>query len=523
MDTNVSGSASKDPSFFASLSLPPPGTAGEPYSNIATRPGGAPVGSSATAGTFLQKLGVLEQDILEASEQLSSIANDLSSINIAANPTSGGTNDAVQQRHHSLDPANPTAPVLSALVHIADQALQTGNINGLGLTSSLTTQNTSAAATTTAGTTGSQGTGLVVPNPWFAANAYVEFLVNFMDMEKMLMENKMIEGNISLNAQSVIVSLAQDTGSAIMSAAEQQQTQYITQAITSGISMAVTFGSLAMTMGTMSEMETPEEAPSAEGTNEYYQENPDALTDDLSYDDQNTEIINQQTNKPLTKDEVDEQIAQKSAQNKQALEQAKTQRDLLETKIENGEAVAKDDIDEANKTVSKLQKNQEYLESDNLKAYYRNNPEEAGTGTARVKLTGGKVLKNGGEPLTEDDYVNAKGHDSATVKANNERITASNALKNEKIQKYSMISQGIQSGSQMINSAVEAATVIPIAVQQALQKMLEAYSQIEQHVMSSANDFFKNDTDMITQTIQALNTIREKLMSAVTQMLSATR
>lgn len=108
-------------------------------------------------------------------------------------------------------------------------------------------QNTAISTSTSASQVTSTNLGQVASkgNPWLSGNVYVGFLIVFMQMQRIMMKNKVVQGQIELNSMNLVTQLAQTTSDLIMNVAKQNQMIHITTAVMSGVSIAVTVGGLA--------------------------------------------------------------------------------------------------------------------------------------------------------------------------------------------------------------------------------------------------------------------------------------
>ena len=79
-------------------------------------------------------------------------------------------------------------------------------------------------------------------NPWLAGNVYVTFLVQFMDMQRMLMQNQVVQGLVELMSMQLVTDLAKTTADVIMSVAQQNQMVHIASAIGAGIGLGLSVG-----------------------------------------------------------------------------------------------------------------------------------------------------------------------------------------------------------------------------------------------------------------------------------------
>lgn len=77
----------------------------------------------------------------------------------------------------------------------------------------------------------------------------------------------------------------------------------------------------------------------------------------------------------------------------------------------------------------------------------------------------------------------------------------------------------LQTGSKTMDSIVQAIFELKAAYYDALKEILQAYRTIAQQQMDRASDSFKSESDLITQVIQQLDQMRQKLFEAIAASL----
>jgi hypothetical protein len=77
-------------------------------------------------------------------------------------------------------------------------------------------------------------------NEFLAGNAYIAFLISFMEMQRIMMKSKAVENNIETISMNLTWTLAQQTASAIMKIAYQNFAVHIASAVMAGVSLAIT-------------------------------------------------------------------------------------------------------------------------------------------------------------------------------------------------------------------------------------------------------------------------------------------
>lgn len=274
--------------FF--LTLPPPGKEGDKFDKLATNVHGVPIGETDGKSVLAVTLGYSDKDTIGSSlDDVTALAGQL---NIAlANPKYASV-DYVVVFFKQIDPKNPNLPPINSHVLLSKDMLKEGNIGGIQVLKKQIQENLSNKdLNTEANIEGdvnlednSEGTNLgnvptaghntqsntdhlfayneaginesrelnkrmaidievVKPtggNLWLSSNAYVAFLTAFADMQRILMQNKVVQGQVELASQGLIWEMAKETKQLILDIAEQNRQIHMTQAIMSGVSIALT-------------------------------------------------------------------------------------------------------------------------------------------------------------------------------------------------------------------------------------------------------------------------------------------
>lgn len=83
-------------------------------------------------------------------------------------------------------------------------------------------------------------------NSWFAGNAYVTFLVSFMELQRILMQSKVVQGNIELAAMNLTVQMAKETSDLIKDIAKLNMINHIVAGVMAGVSIVFSCGGMYM-------------------------------------------------------------------------------------------------------------------------------------------------------------------------------------------------------------------------------------------------------------------------------------
>lgn len=314
-------------------------------------------------------------------------------------------------------------------------------------------------------------TQLAQGNPFLASNPFVAFMVNFMEMTRMLMQNKRVEGTIQINTIDLIMAYAEDTKSQIMRAAKLQQKNYITAAICAGVAMVGTGVGLGMSLYGLAGAKQPLNKP------------------------------------PPQKPEVPPFTAQQPA----IPNPPTTFRPGNPPQPTNANGLTQREIHSAN-----LGADQANLARARMIETNNPNLHVANDGTITNRNTGVRVT----EAELNSDIKLQNETAQAKVDESNKAIEKRNDARSETLRSVGQgIGQVVKSATDMIENAVKAATELDKAQAEAAKTMLEAYRQMAQQLLSSVNDSFRADGDKIKDLIQQLDGIKRSLNEAVASML----
>lgn len=262
-----------NPGLDLFLNLQPPGSEGDPFSKLATNIHGVPIGEKTDpTKTLTTLLGYSDKDTIgSALDEILSLATQLSTAFNKAQTS----DDAVQAYFNTLDPTLPSLPPIRSLLLISERSLLEGKIGGVQVNSPPSDSNDPTnpsnplyekkanrpAKNSDLPPTGGPDEGppqleseydddIAPPssgggNPWLSGNVYVGFLIEFMEMQRMLMKNKVVEGKIELQSMNLITELAKSTADLIMDIAKTNRMIHITTAVMSAVAIGFTIGGLA--------------------------------------------------------------------------------------------------------------------------------------------------------------------------------------------------------------------------------------------------------------------------------------
>lgn len=287
------------PNLELFFSLTPPGAEGDPFSKLATDVNGVPIGDKTSSQVLVNFLGYSDKDTIgSALDEILELASQLNVSLVAST-----SNDAVQNHVNNIDPSQPNIPPIRAFLMIAEKDLQAGKIGGfnfsiapvfsenssspdasLAIEATTNKQTKTAALETEASTVAASSedelsnkekvaqTSTNIQNnlniasqnlnsannvisfakssggnKWLGGNVYVAFLTEFMDLQRMLMRNKEVQGQVEIQGMNLVVELAKTTADMIMDVAKTQQMIHIVSAVMAAVSMAVSV--VAMSAG----------------------------------------------------------------------------------------------------------------------------------------------------------------------------------------------------------------------------------------------------------------------------------
>lgn len=140
------------------------------------------------------------------------------------------------------DPGNPSIPTNMRLRTIEVADLAAGKIttaDAPAQAEAMESKKVSAGTVLFAGSSpppppGGKG------NPWLGANASVTYMMNMVELFIMLKHNKVVEGDIAINAAKMVMALAQNAKEQIKTAADQEQAMLVADIVGAAVSIGVT-------------------------------------------------------------------------------------------------------------------------------------------------------------------------------------------------------------------------------------------------------------------------------------------
>lgn len=283
------------------LKLAPPGSEGNEYTQLATNVKGVPIGETSSSTTTVKALlGYSEKDTIgPAIDDVITLASQLST---AFMSSTQGVDQIVQNYLNTLDPTSPQLPPIASLLAVSERSLASGNIGGIQVRSTNVVEDSTTDPYANPNDTLEEDTGgvkhrsvtidgdstadayanptdtlkkdhevidslseglgklgdealdnLQSPmttltfskttggNPWLGGNVYVGFLVEFMEMQRMMMKNKVVEGEVELLSMDLITELAKTTADLIMQIAKTNQAIHIVSAVMAAASLVMSF------------------------------------------------------------------------------------------------------------------------------------------------------------------------------------------------------------------------------------------------------------------------------------------
>lgn len=281
---NVGGNAGLD-LFFK---LPAPGENGAAWGKLAKDIHGVPIGDNAAGNTLAIHLGFSDKDTIgSALDEVYAIASQLNITFI----NQASFEQGLQTYLDNVDPTNPTLAPIRALLIASDNELKSGVVGGVDVVAQkkLLPDNTNVSddvgynsgkilsgdvyvnvrnslddnldkldqanndvgndIVTARNLNSAPGAQVIFGatvggNPWLAGNVYVAFLIAFIDLQRLMMKNKVVQGTIELASMNMITELAKSSADAIMAIAKTNQMIHIATACMSAASICVTVGSM---------------------------------------------------------------------------------------------------------------------------------------------------------------------------------------------------------------------------------------------------------------------------------------
>lgn len=363
---------------------------------------------------------------------------------------------------------------------------------------------------------------------FFQANAYVTFLVNFMELIKAMSKNKEMQGKLQLASMEKIIQMAEDASASIMAAAEKQKENYMTAAITSGVALAGSCVSLGMTVGSGFAGNKPLKDPKANLKTEI----PPKVSGDVLPDANPMSRTNLKAHsdfyegKPIGRPKMDDVTMPDGTPGKVPVYEwgpDGKQYQVWESKPDTppSQRFKTDDYvtDSTPKMTQKQINDHNFQVKEEIQArkdwFVENKLEDPLLATGPEKTARQAKV----DQRTEDIKTENKKIEDDVAKENRE-ITQQNSAAKQKWMGLGEAIKGMsQQSGEIWKNVTMAANAMEIAKQESLKAMLEAYKAMAQHTLQTATEAFRSDTDIIGQLLQQLDSIRQKLLDAVAAML----
>lgn len=243
-----------------SISLPPPDSSGAAYTDLVTlkplMPGDKPP-------PVKDGVNILFKDDVDSLQEVNDITDSMS-INLQLGGSVKTAEAQMQHELDTLDPSNPKVPILKKYIEICDILLKGGSIPGLEMSITLNKDGTVAYTTLDADNVSDSTikkaeahikASQVKTNKWLVGNSYVAFVVEFMILMRMLMANKALEGRLETLCMTLMKEMAKSVAHMITDAGKKTRAMHmiagavaVTQAASSGVSTLVSGIGMAKSM-----------------------------------------------------------------------------------------------------------------------------------------------------------------------------------------------------------------------------------------------------------------------------------
>lgn len=527
------------------ITLPPPDGSGDQYTNLAIKAKtGKPVGDQ-TLSTNLKTIFGDDITSLAEAEDIASKFN----INLQIGGSLQNAKAAMQEELDNLDPANPRVPILSKYIEICDQLITKGSVPGIELTLGLDADgntvlqldadNVNAAADPSA-VVGTNVSRARVGNPWLKGNAYVAFIVNFLILAKLLMENMMVESKAELASMQMMFELGNLAAQQIRTAGEKAAEMHRIAGYTAMVAAITIAATTLMSLKSMSKNKLEPEPP---GDKAYTAIDPKKPPPDLNIHSQPIlgpdgkpktvhvpkyieyeGVTYRNKGRPMGNLSGVDKYGYKYLESGRSPVQLTEQSAKLDIKGVNPRFSQKDPTqkvpgwDDPN---IKVKRTTEYAQL-NVNVETRKIPViDNSTGKqyqdpVKDPATGNQKVDGQGNPMfegrTRDDT-----HQSITREKRD--IAKDNEIKSAKLQKTTMVAQAtrefITQSARTVEEFMKSELEIEKSQAEAFKEILSTLSRLIGHAMDKASEGLKANNDLFAQLIQQLDAIRAKLMEAI--------
>lgn len=230
--------------------LPPPDASGTPYDHqtrlvpLGTGEGGVP------PPPVTENLYKLFNDDVDTLQEVQSATNDLN-VNLQLGGTLQAAEAQLRDQLATLEPSNPQVPIIMKYVECLDELMKGGTVPGLQIGINLNPDGSvqyiqmstdhvedSESVKAARALVDTSAVGEVKTNRWLQGNAFIAFLVAFMELMRLFMQNKMIQTQVETAAMALMKEMGQ-TMHDLTEASGRKQAKMDQQA---GISAAISAG-----------------------------------------------------------------------------------------------------------------------------------------------------------------------------------------------------------------------------------------------------------------------------------------
>lgn len=518
------------------MSLPPPSGDGEQYNNLVVKAKtNKPVGDGDDFPALDKTIKAVFGDDIDSLEEAQDLASRFN-LNLQIGKSLTNAKATMQEELDNLDPSNPRVPILGKYIDVCDKLLEGKSIPGVNFAIGLNIDGSTfvemdidkvgvAAAPKT------NITGTVGGNPWLAGNAYVNFMVTFMTLAKLMMLNMAVESKAEVASLGMMFELGNLAAKQIITSGEQAAEMHKIAGITAAISAATTgITTLASAKGMWKNRMRPEptEAQSFQKINANGK--PPNLNNEYHPRlDANGKPL--MTAKPKYIQTEDGTVYRNEPPPKY-----KSWRPN-----ENGKFSAP--VDKYGHPY--LDRGATPLEPSNPRTGFVN-PSADAAGIKGVHRPGSAAdvsqrnMDNGGggerppvdskmSPSYEQQKVQSKpaanpdDPDEKFVVTEKSDIHHDNELRSQAYQKYSMFGQSARDFSSQTTKSVEEFMKIELEIKkaqaEALKEIFSTLSRLASHALDRASEGLKSNNELFAQLIQQLDSIRAKLQEAINAAL----
>lgn len=247
------------------VALPPSRPEGDQYIGLVdTTLSGRKLGDDSSVPPLKAKLKlVFQDDTLQQVEQMTDPLN----INLQLGGTVSSAKAKLQAQLDHMSPDNPEVPILTKYIDICNDLLQGSVIPGLNISVGVNADGSLAYVDMNADKVTTDSTGKVVTtstkvggNPFLKGNAYTQFVIQFLILAKLLMENQAVGNKYEIASMVMVVEMASCVQSQILASGEAEKQMHIKSGISAAIGCAAAgVGTIISVAGTVGNSRLPEQ------------------------------------------------------------------------------------------------------------------------------------------------------------------------------------------------------------------------------------------------------------------------